>query len=90
MDSMGAGNGMFMLLSRAITSPALLHFDFANSTCIAGTPGYFFRSSIISEASLRSLIIKSIIVLKSIHFDVNITKHFPYFAKVTIIHQVIN
>jgi hypothetical protein len=27
--------------------------------------------------------------LKSIHFDVNITNHFPYFAKVTIIQQVI-
>jgi thymidine kinase len=27
--------------------------------------------------------------LKSIHFDVNITNHFPYFAKVTIIPEVI-
>jgi hypothetical protein len=38
---------------------------------------------------LRSLIIKSMVALKSIHFDVNITNHFPYFAKVTIILQVI-
>jgi hypothetical protein len=27
--------------------------------------------------------------LKSIHFDVSLTNHFPYFAKVTIIPQVI-
>jgi hypothetical protein len=39
----------------------------------------------ISLASLRSFIIKSIVALKSIHFDVNIPIHFPYFAKVIII-----
>jgi hypothetical protein len=38
---------------------------------------------------LRSLIIKSMVALKSIRFDVNITNHFPYFAKVTIILQVL-
>src|SRR5665647_1887160 len=70
------------LLRRAITSPALLHLDFASSTCNAGTPGYFLRSSIISDASLRSLIIKSMVALKSIHFDVSKTNHFPYFAKI--------
>ena len=79
-----------MLLRRAITSPALLHFDLASSTCRAGTPGYFFRSSIISEASLRSLIIKSMVELKSIYLDVNLTNHFLYFVKVTIIQQVID
>jgi hypothetical protein len=34
---------------------------------------------------LRSFIIKSMVALKSIRFDVNLTNHFPYFAKVTII-----
>jgi hypothetical protein len=37
---------------------------------------------------LRSLIIKSMVDLKSIQFDVNITNHFLYFVKVTIIQQV--
>jgi hypothetical protein len=43
----------------------------------------------MSRTSLRSLIIISIVVFKSIRFDVTIMNQFPYFAKVNNIPQVI-